>query len=58
MCLQRGEYRWQMAVPGDGILPFDGAYPALIQWEDGRHPTQHLPDSGVRWVQAGFNPGK
>ncbi len=44
----RGDYRWQMAVPADGILPFDSAYPALIQWQTTLHPTQSLPDLGVR----------
>jgi hypothetical protein len=29
----RGPYRWRMAVPEDGMLPFDGAFPALIEWE-------------------------
>ncbi len=46
--LARGNYRWKMAVPADGILPFDGAFPALIQWLTPLHPTQALPDTGVR----------
>lgn len=45
--LQRGDLRWRMAVPGDGHLPFDGAYPALIQWQ-GTHPAARLPDQGAR----------
>jgi hypothetical protein len=45
---ERGPYRWDMAVPDDGRLPFDGAFPALIQWHGPRHPTAALPDSGVR----------
>jgi hypothetical protein len=44
----RGDYRWKMAVPASGILPFDSAYPALIQWQTPLHPTQSLPDVGVR----------
>jgi Glyoxalase-like domain len=48
VALARGDYRWQMAVPADGILPFDGGFPALIQWEGALHPAQALPDSGVR----------
>lgn len=44
----RGDYRWQMALPADGILPFDSAHPALIQWQTPLHPTQSLPDSGLR----------
>lgn len=44
----RGNYRWQMAVPDDGILPFDSAFPALIHWQTPQHPTQSLPDVGIR----------
>ncbi len=48
VALARGDYRWQMAVPDDGRLPFDGGFPALIQWFGTLHPAQVLPDSGVR----------
>ncbi|MEZ5796254.1 MAG: VOC family protein [Paracoccaceae bacterium] len=46
--LQRGDYRWQMAVPSDGRLPFDGGFPALIHWQGRLHPARALPDSGLR----------
>jgi hypothetical protein len=46
--LARGEYRWQMAIPADGRLPFDNAFPALIQWHGPLHPARALPDSGIR----------
>ncbi len=46
--LQRGDYRWQMAVPADGKLPFDGGFPALIQWHGTLHPARALPESHVR----------
>ncbi|MFN4156199.1 MAG: VOC family protein [Paracoccaceae bacterium] len=45
--LARGDLRWRMAVPGDGRLPFGGAFPALIQWQ-GPHPVARLPDTGAR----------
>lgn len=48
MALQRGDYRWQMAVPDDGRLPFDGGFPALIQWEGAAHPSHALPETGLR----------
>ena len=48
VALQRGDYRWQMAVPGDGKLPFDGCFPALIEWAGVLHPAKALPESGVR----------
>lgn len=48
VALQRGDYRWQMAIPADGCLPFDGGFPALIQWDGPLHPARSLPDVGVR----------
>lgn len=51
VALARGDFRWRMAVPGDGILPFDGGFPALIQWQGSAHPAQRLPDAGVRLRQ-------
>jgi Glyoxalase-like domain len=48
IALSRGPYRWQMAVPADGKLPWGGAFPALIQWQGPHHPTQALPDAGIR----------
>ena len=44
----RGDYLWQMAVPPDGKLPFDGAAPALIAWDSALHPAERLPDQGCR----------
>lgn len=49
--LQRGDYRWRMAVPQDGRLPFDNAYPALIEWQGDLHPARALPDQGVRMTE-------
>ncbi len=43
----RGDLEWLMAVPGDGALPFDGTFPALIQWK-GPHPVDRLEDAGCR----------
>jgi hypothetical protein len=48
MAFARGDYRWRMAVPGDGRLPCDGACPALIAWQGDLHPARALPDVGVR----------
>lgn len=45
LSFQRGAFRWRMAVPDDGILPFDGCFPALIQWDS---PAPSFPDSGLR----------
>ena len=46
--LERGDYRWRMAVPADGILPFDNCAPALIEWQGSAHPADALPPSPVR----------
>lgn len=48
MNLQRGDLRWQMAVPVDGRLPFDGMFPALIKWQGTNHPARQLADRGCR----------
>lgn len=48
VALARGDFRWKMAVPATGILPFDNAFPALIQWQGDAHPAPRLPDVGIR----------
>ena len=44
--LQRGDLRWRMAVPHDGILPFDNCAPALIEWRTDAHPSARLIQAG------------
>lgn len=46
VALQRGDLQWQMAVPADGILPFDNLHPALISWQSPVHPSAVLTPSG------------
>ena len=46
VALERGDLRWRMAVPEDGVLPFDNAFPAVIQWEGSAHPAARLAPSG------------
>ncbi len=46
--VSRGSLVWHMGVPADGKLPFSGAFPAIIQWPEGVHPTLTLPDAGCR----------
>ena len=48
LSLERGELRWKMAVPESGLLPWGGWGPAIIEWQGKAHPTQTLPDSGLR----------
>ena len=49
--LTRGVYDWTIAVPEDGILPFDGAAPALIEWHGEAHPAAALADVGCRLLR-------
>ena len=46
--LSRGDFRWRISIPASGTLPFDDAFPAMIQWEGSAHPAPRLPDAGVR----------
>ncbi len=46
--LARGDLRWKMAVPSDGVLPFDNLFPALIEWKGNLHPAQMLQPGGCR----------
>ncbi|MDW3222674.1 MAG: VOC family protein [Paracoccaceae bacterium] len=48
VALQRGSLRWRMAVPENGILPFDNCAPALIQWDTKERPAKLLAQCGVR----------
>lgn len=48
LAVQRGDLSWRMAVPEDGQLPFDGLFPALIEWQGAAHPAARLPDRGCR----------
>ena len=45
--LTRGDFRWKFSFPPRGRLPFDGAFPALIEWLS-PHPAPGLPDVGCR----------
>jgi hypothetical protein len=49
--LSRDDIRWELTVPDDGSLPFDGAYPSLLKWGDGiTSPARALPDQGCRLI--------
>ncbi|SEL77681.1 Glyoxalase-like domain-containing protein [Roseovarius azorensis] len=48
VALARGDLRWRMAVPEDGILPWDNRFPALIEWQGAAHPAARLEASGAR----------
>lgn len=44
--VSRGGLSWHISVPEDGSMPFDGAYPTLIEWPPGPHPATRMPDLG------------
>jgi hypothetical protein len=48
VAMTRGDLAWEIAVPPDGGLPWDGAFPSVIAWRAGRHPADLLPDHGLR----------
>ncbi len=49
--LSRGDFRWRMAVPADGRLPYADCFPALIEWQGGLKPQDRLADSGCRLIR-------
>jgi hypothetical protein len=51
LSMSRNDFRWKIAVPESGALPWGGVLPAAIEWlagDDGvaRHPCDSLPASG------------
>jgi Glyoxalase-like domain len=55
--MKRGTLAWRITIPADGHLPGAGILPTLIQWSDERHPTDTMPESGIRVAAlAGAHP--
>jgi hypothetical protein len=55
--MERGAFRWRITIPEDGHLPGEGLVPTLIEWPDARHPSDALPESGLRLAAlAGAHP--
>lgn len=44
--MSRGVLHWQITIPEDGSLPFDGMAPSLIEWSGENHPAAGLHDAG------------
>lgn len=44
----RGSLSWLISVPPDGSMPFDGAFPTLIEWPAGPHPASRMADLDCR----------
>ncbi|UWQ76169.1 VOC family protein [Leisingera sp. M658] len=47
VAMQRGDLRWLMTVPADGLLPFGNIFPAVLQWQS-EPPAGKLPQSHCR----------
>jgi len=55
--MARAGFEWRITIPADGHLPGDGILPTLIQWAGPRHPTDVMPESGIRVAAlAGAHP--
>ena len=55
--MSRGALQWQITVPADGSLPFDGTAPSLIEWNGENHPAATLEDVGCSLVRLeAFHP--
>lgn len=48
--LTRGDLAWLISVPPDGSMPYDGAFPTLIEWPAGPHPASRMADLGCALV--------
>ena len=52
----RGDLSWQITVPDDGHLNFEGLIPTLISWR-GIHPTSQLEDHHCKLLHLrGYHP--
>ncbi len=50
LAMERGTLRWEIALPDQGAMPFDGIAPTLIQWRAEPHPAALMPESGCALV--------
>lgn len=46
--MSRGSLSWRITIRPDGASPAGGALPSLIQWPEGAHPCDALPEVGCR----------
>jgi hypothetical protein len=42
----RGILNWQITIPVDGALPFDGVFPTIIEWQDEPHVSERMRETG------------
>ena len=46
--ISRGDLHWKITLPKAGQMPGDGTFPMRIDWGNGPHPADSLPDHGFR----------
>ena len=44
----RGSLSWLISVPHDGSMPYDGAFPTLIELPAGPHPSSRMANLGCQ----------
>jgi hypothetical protein len=49
--VSRGSLSWLFSLSSDGRMPFDGAFPAIIQWPLGPLPSSSMADLGCQLKQ-------
>lgn len=55
--MQRAALNWQISIPTDGSMPFDGVAPSLIEWSSAIHPASGVEDRGCSLTSLkGFHP--
>ena len=47
----RGDLSWRISVPDRGLSDSDGLDPLRIDWGTGPHPTDAMPDLGLRLLR-------
>ena len=45
--LERDGLRWRLSVPEDGSMPFDGAFPTVIEWPMRPLPATRMAERGA-----------
>ncbi|RMC37630.1 VOC family protein [Paracoccus alkanivorans] len=46
--VSRADLRWRITLPDTGQMPGEGTTPMRIDWGNGPHPSDRLPDHGLR----------
>lgn len=50
MKARRGDLSWRITIPDSGVSAMNGLDPLRIDWGDGPHPADAMPDHGLRLI--------